>query len=311
VEEMKHAEMIAERLFYLGGRPTTKPDPIFVGENLEEMLEQDKKDEEVAVKLYRQIIELAEKEKDVADITAEQGRIRGLVSVLSFSNVYYVVRRLRDRRAATRAMLLLRGAFTPVACDEQVLSQAIDAGMNDGDTNTIPRQSASEQPVARCSLRTAAMPIVTSSSSEMARDSMPVWWENFRGIAGPNQALSSCHDGWWTAIAEMPRAAGFMRVGRAGAVPEAGRSKRTGILASALWRSQRDITGSIPSCFDDPNPADPWLPSTLASKAGACRRGFFQGRNAFAGPHRPVAAGRGLGKGSWLEKTLPAFRYPP
>jgi predicted nucleic acid-binding protein len=62
---------------------------------------------------------------------AEQGRIRGLVSVLSFSNVYYVVRRLRDRRAATRAMLLLRGTFTPVACDEQVLSQAIDAGLKD------------------------------------------------------------------------------------------------------------------------------------------------------------------------------------
>jgi len=72
VEEMKHAETIAERLFYLGGRPTTKPDPIFVGENLKEMLEQDKKDEEVAVKLYKQIIELAEKEKDVT--TAEMFR---------------------------------------------------------------------------------------------------------------------------------------------------------------------------------------------------------------------------------------------
>ena len=27
---MKHAETIAERLFYLGGIPTTKPNPIFV-----------------------------------------------------------------------------------------------------------------------------------------------------------------------------------------------------------------------------------------------------------------------------------------
>ncbi len=27
VEEMKHAEKIAERLFYLGGTPTTKPTP--------------------------------------------------------------------------------------------------------------------------------------------------------------------------------------------------------------------------------------------------------------------------------------------
>ena len=39
VEEMKHAEKIAERLFYLSDEvPTTKPDPIFVGSNLKEML---------------------------------------------------------------------------------------------------------------------------------------------------------------------------------------------------------------------------------------------------------------------------------
>lgn len=62
---------------------------------------------------------------------AEQGRIRGLVSVLSFSNVYYIVRRLRDRRAANRSMRLLRDTFTPIACDAQVLGQAVDAGMKD------------------------------------------------------------------------------------------------------------------------------------------------------------------------------------
>lgn len=65
VAEMKHAEAIAERLAYLGGTPTTKPDPIFVGENLKEMLEQNKKDEEGAIKLYKQTIELAQKEGDI------------------------------------------------------------------------------------------------------------------------------------------------------------------------------------------------------------------------------------------------------
>uniref|UniRef100_A0A7C6EBF7 Bacterioferritin n=1 Tax=candidate division WOR-3 bacterium TaxID=2052148 RepID=A0A7C6EBF7_UNCW3 len=64
ITEMKHAEAIAERLAYLGGSPTTKPEPIFVGENLKEMLLQDKKDEEGAVKLYKQIIETARKEGD-------------------------------------------------------------------------------------------------------------------------------------------------------------------------------------------------------------------------------------------------------
>jgi bacterioferritin len=64
ITEMKHAEEIAERLAYLGGTPTTKPDPIFVGESLKEMLEKDKKDEEGAIALYKQIIEMAKKEGD-------------------------------------------------------------------------------------------------------------------------------------------------------------------------------------------------------------------------------------------------------
>jgi bacterioferritin len=65
IEEMKHAEDIAERLFYLGGIPTTKPTPIFVGKTLKEMLKQDQKDEVGAIKLYTQVVELAQKEKDI------------------------------------------------------------------------------------------------------------------------------------------------------------------------------------------------------------------------------------------------------
>jgi bacterioferritin len=64
IQEMKHAEAIAERLFYLGGIPTTKPDPINVGKTLKEMLTQDVKDEEKAMEMYKEIIELARKEKD-------------------------------------------------------------------------------------------------------------------------------------------------------------------------------------------------------------------------------------------------------
>ncbi|MEO0071979.1 MAG: ferritin-like domain-containing protein [candidate division WOR-3 bacterium] len=64
ITEMKHAEAIAERLTYLGGIPTTKPDPIFVGSNIKEMLAQDVKDEEGAIKLYKEIIELASQEND-------------------------------------------------------------------------------------------------------------------------------------------------------------------------------------------------------------------------------------------------------
>jgi bacterioferritin len=64
IEEMKHAESIAERLNYLGGIPTTKPDPIFVGKTLKEMITRDKKDEENAITLYKKIIEVARKQGD-------------------------------------------------------------------------------------------------------------------------------------------------------------------------------------------------------------------------------------------------------
>ena len=65
ITEMKHAEAIAERLDYLGGAVTTKPTPIDVGKSAKEMLEIDKKAEEGAIKLYREIIALADKEGDV------------------------------------------------------------------------------------------------------------------------------------------------------------------------------------------------------------------------------------------------------
>ena len=64
ITEMKHAEAIAERLYYLGGIPTTKPSPIFVGATLKEMIQQDAKNEEEAIKLYKQVVEVARKEGD-------------------------------------------------------------------------------------------------------------------------------------------------------------------------------------------------------------------------------------------------------
>jgi bacterioferritin len=64
ISEMKHAEAIAERLNYLGGIPTTKPSPIFIGTTLKQMIETDKKDEEEAISMYKKIILVARKEGD-------------------------------------------------------------------------------------------------------------------------------------------------------------------------------------------------------------------------------------------------------
>lgn len=62
---------------------------------------------------------------------AERGKIDGLVSVLSFPNIYYIIRKAKGQSAATAMMVMLRDTFHPVPCDEQILSQAIHAGLPD------------------------------------------------------------------------------------------------------------------------------------------------------------------------------------
>ena len=53
IQEMKHAEDFAERILYLGGEPTTKPDAeIRKGMSIPEMLEADVALEEQAVEMY-------------------------------------------------------------------------------------------------------------------------------------------------------------------------------------------------------------------------------------------------------------------
>jgi len=64
VEEMKHAEKIAERLFYFDVNPTTKPTPIAVGGTPEQMLQANVQAEEEAITLYKSIIKQAASEGD-------------------------------------------------------------------------------------------------------------------------------------------------------------------------------------------------------------------------------------------------------
>lgn len=65
IAEMKYTETITERLWYLGGTPTTNPTPIKMGNSLKEFLELDTKMEEDAIALYKQIIEQTQREGDV------------------------------------------------------------------------------------------------------------------------------------------------------------------------------------------------------------------------------------------------------
>jgi bacterioferritin len=73
IAEMKHAESIAERVDYLGFEPTTVAATITVGKTPEEMIGLDKKAEEEAIALYRQVIEKAMAEKDYVTWELFQG----------------------------------------------------------------------------------------------------------------------------------------------------------------------------------------------------------------------------------------------
>jgi bacterioferritin len=59
--EMKHMEMLAKRINYLGGVPTTKPAPIKTGGTLKKMIKDDLNGEYMAIKTYKAHIELCSK----------------------------------------------------------------------------------------------------------------------------------------------------------------------------------------------------------------------------------------------------------
>ncbi|MCD6416757.1 MAG: PIN domain-containing protein [Planctomycetes bacterium] len=62
---------------------------------------------------------------------AEQGKITGLIAAVSFTNIFYMIRRWSGLGAASKAMILLRDSFTTVTCDALVVNQAIDADIPD------------------------------------------------------------------------------------------------------------------------------------------------------------------------------------
>lgn len=58
IDEMKHAEWLAERLDYLGGTPTTRPNEIKIGGDLKKMIQDDLDTENDAIGLYKRIIKM-------------------------------------------------------------------------------------------------------------------------------------------------------------------------------------------------------------------------------------------------------------
>ncbi|MDP2727143.1 MAG: ferritin-like domain-containing protein [Dehalococcoidia bacterium] len=66
MDEMKHAEKLAERIDYLGGTPTTKPTAIKMGGDLRKMIQDDLDAEHGAISRYSAHIQLAAEANDPA-----------------------------------------------------------------------------------------------------------------------------------------------------------------------------------------------------------------------------------------------------
>ena len=64
IGEMKHAEVLIERILFLDGTPSMQPLELSVGKDVREMLESDLKLEVGAVKAYNAAVQIAVDEKD-------------------------------------------------------------------------------------------------------------------------------------------------------------------------------------------------------------------------------------------------------
>ncbi len=65
IQEMKHAEALAERILFLKGEPTTKPDSVAKkGQSIADMLKTDMALESAAIKMYNEAAVICAAEKD-------------------------------------------------------------------------------------------------------------------------------------------------------------------------------------------------------------------------------------------------------
>lgn len=64
IGEMKHAESLLERIFFLDGTPTMEPMKLAIGISVKQALESDLKLELSAVKSYNEAVRIAAEEKD-------------------------------------------------------------------------------------------------------------------------------------------------------------------------------------------------------------------------------------------------------
>ncbi len=62
---------------------------------------------------------------------SEVNEIEGVISAISFNNIYYIVRKIGGRELAHKALENLRGIFSTATVDEKIMNQAIDSEIAD------------------------------------------------------------------------------------------------------------------------------------------------------------------------------------
>ncbi len=72
-EEMNHGVLVAEIIADLGGTPTANPEKREVSDNSKTMLEQDLAGEEIAITLYKELIEMVQDLKEYGYKTTLEG----------------------------------------------------------------------------------------------------------------------------------------------------------------------------------------------------------------------------------------------
>ena len=97
---------------------------------------------------------------------AERGRITGLVSALSFSNIFYILRKYADAGTAIQSLRYLRANFTPAPCDQSVIDHALAsdfADFEDAIQYFCARNAEAECIVTRDAghFRSAAIPVLS------------------------------------------------------------------------------------------------------------------------------------------------------
>ena len=95
---------------------------------------------------------------------AERGEIKAFVSAISFSNIYYIVRKASGKTEADKALHMLRDIFQITAPDAQIINQAMDASIDDFE-DAIQFHSA---------IRAKATHLLTRDPTGFPQSSLPV-----------------------------------------------------------------------------------------------------------------------------------------